>query len=111
LKNREGKFGTVTKEEKNAGASLGIELEDVDAKTLKKLELNAGVRIKSLENGKIARFTDMREGFIVTHIDDKVVKTSKEVNEILSHKKAGDLITFSGVYEDYPREYIYAVRM
>ncbi|HRI77908.1 MAG TPA: Do family serine endopeptidase [Cyclobacteriaceae bacterium] len=111
LKNREGKFGAVNKAEKSSVSSLGIELEDVDAKTLKKLELNAGVRIKSLENGKIARYTEMREGFIVTHIDDKVVRNSKEVNDILKNKKAGELITFSGVYEDYPREYIYAVRM
>ena len=111
LKNREGKLGAVSKEEKNAVATLGIEMEDVDSKTLKKLELSSGVRIKSLEQGKITRYTDMREGFIVTHIDDKAVKTSKEANEILSRKKSGDLITFSGVYEDYPREYIYAVRM
>jgi serine protease Do len=111
LKNREGKLGTVNKEVKNATASLGIELEEVDPKILNKLELNAGVRIKSLENGKIARHTDMREGFIVTHIDDKSVKNSKEVTEILKNKKPGDLITFSGVYEDYPREYIYAIRM
>ena len=111
LKNRDGKFGTINKEEKNASASLGIELEDIDPKILKKLELNAGVRIKSLENGKIARYTDMREGFIVTHIDDRIVKNSKEVTEILKNKRAGDLITFSGVYEDYPREYIYAIRM
>jgi PDZ domain-containing secreted protein len=53
----------------------------------------------------------MREGFIITHIDDKAVKTVKEVNEILNKKKEGDLVTFSGIYEDFPREYIYALRM
>jgi len=35
----------------------------------------------------------------------------KDVNEILKKKKAGDLITIAGVYEDYPREYIFALRM
>lgn len=111
LKNRDGKLGPVTKEVKSSTAALGMSLEDVDVATLKKLDLTAGVRVKSLENGKIVRYTEMREGFIVTHIDNKVVKSSKEVNDILRNKKSGDLITFSGVYEGFSREFNYAIRM
>ena len=111
LKNREGKTGTVKREEKDAVAALGLELEDLDTKTLKKLEINAGVKVKSLENGKIARYTEMREGFIITHVNDAEIKSAKELNELLKKKKPGDLVTFSGIYEDYPREYIYAIRM
>ena len=111
LKNRDGKMGTVTRIEKDAVASLGLELEDVDSKTLKKLDLKAGIKVKSLENGKIVRYTDMRQGFIITHVDDAPVTSTKELNELLKKKKAGDLVTFSGIYEDYPREYIYAIRM
>ena len=110
LKNREGKVGTVKREEKDAIASLGIQLEDVDVKTLKKLELNNGVKVKSLENGKIARYTEMKEGFIITHINDAEVKSANQIIELLKKKKTGDLVTFSGIYEDYPREYIYAIR-
>jgi hypothetical protein len=44
-------------------------------------------------------------------VDDVAVKSAKEVDEIIRKKKAGDLITFAGIYEDYPREYIYALRM
>lgn len=111
LKNREGKYGTMKREEKDAVSSLGMTLEDVDTKVLKRLDLASGVRVKELEGGKVSRYTDMREGYIITHIDNKPVKTAKEVNEILKSKKPGDLVTFSGVYEDYPREYIYAVRI
>ena len=110
LKNKDGKVGTIKREEKDAVASLGMELEDLDAKTLKKLELNTGVKVKSLENGKIARYTEMRQGFIITHVNDAEVKSAKELNELLKKKKTGDLVTFSGIYEDYPREYIYAIR-
>ncbi len=111
LKNRDGKMGKVTPIEKDAVATLGLELEDVDAKTLKKLDLPAGIKVKSLENGKVVRYTDMREGFIITRVDDAPVKSAKELNEFLRKKRAGDLVTFSGIYEDYPREYIYAIRM
>jgi serine protease Do len=110
LKNREGKLGTVKREEKDAVGSLGIEMEDVDAKTLKKLDLPNGVVVKSLSNGVIKKYTDMREGFIITHIDNNIVKSVKEVNEILKKKKAGDQVVFAGVYPDFPREYLYAFR-
>lgn len=111
LKNREGKFGTVKREDKDAVASLGLELENVDDKVLKNLELTHGVRVTSLENGRIAHYTDMRDGFIITRVNDKEVKSVEEVNAIIKSKKPGDMITFSGVYEDFPREYIYAIRL
>ncbi len=110
LKNREGKVGTVKKEEKDIVGSLGIDLEDVDAKTLKKLDLTNGVAVKSLGHGTIQKYTDMREGFIITHIDSNPVKSAKEVNEILKKKKQGDQVIFAGVYPDFPREYLYAFR-
>jgi serine protease Do len=111
LKNREGKVETIKREEKDAVTSLGIDLEDVDQKVLKGLDLTSGVRVKSLSNGKVSRYTDMEKGFIITKVDDQPVKSAKEVNEILKKKKTGDLVTFSGVYQDFPREYIYALRM
>lgn len=111
LKNREGKTTAVKREEKIEAATLGWELEDVDSKVLKRMDLAGGVKVSSLSNGKIKRYTEIKEGFIITHIDDVIVKSVKEVDEILNKKRAGDLITIAGVYEDYPREYIFALRM
>lgn len=111
LKNRNGEMGTVKPEEKNGYASLGLEVEDLDAKSLKRLELQNGVKIKSITNGKLARYTDIREGFIITKINDEPVKSVKDFNELLKKKKAGDLIILTGTYEDFPREFNYAFRM
>jgi serine protease Do len=111
LKNKEGNLGTVKREEKNAVASLGMELEDVESKTLNKLDLENGVRVKSIGNGKLARYTDMEPGFIITHINDQPVKSAKEVEELIKKKKPGDSITFSGMYEGSPREYFYGLRI
>lgn len=111
LKNREGSLGTIKREEKDAIASLGLSLEDIDSKTLRANELSNGVRVKDLANGKIQRYTEMRAGFIITQVDDVKVKSAQELNDLLKKKKPGELVTFSGVYEDYPREYIYAIRM
>lgn len=111
LKNRDGKTTAVKREERVEAAALGFELQDVDSKVLKRLEINQGVRVKSLTSTAKLRRTGMKEGFIITHVDDVAVKSAKEVEEIIKKKKAGDLITFAGIYEDYPREYIYALRM
>jgi Do/DeqQ family serine protease len=111
LKNREGSVGTVKREERDAVGSLGIELEEADPKLLKRLEIASGVRVKALANGKVARYTDMREGYIITSVDNKPVKSVKEVNDIIKGKKPGELLTFAGVYENFSREYIYSVRM
>src|SRR5579859_858122 len=110
LKNRDGKVARVKKEERDVVSSLGVELEDVDVKTLKKLDLANGVGVRSLGPGVIQKYTDMREGFIITHIDNNPVKSAKEVNEILKKKKQGDQVIFAGIYPDFPREYLYAFR-
>jgi len=111
LKNRDGKTGSIKPEERNAFSALGIELAEVDGKVLKKLDLDHGVRIKELGNGKLAKYTDMRDGFIVTKINDVPVRSAKEFAELIKKKKQGDLIIFSGTYEDFPREFNYAFRM
>jgi Do/DeqQ family serine protease len=111
LKSRDGKTGPIKPEERNAVATLGLVLEDVDSKVLSRLELKNGVRVKELGNGRLSKYTDIREGFIITKINDVEVKTVKEVNSILEKKKEGEMVILSGTYEDFPREFNYAFRM
>lgn len=111
LKNREGNIGNIKPEERNSLVALGIELEDIDVKVLKKLDIHSGVRVKELGSGKLARYTEIREGFIITKVNDTPVKSVKEFNIIIKNKKAGELVILSGTYEDLPREFNYALRM
>lgn len=112
LKNRDGSVDVVKAEERSGLAALGlVDVEEVDAKVLKQLDLKNGVRIKKLGNGKLARSTDIRDGFIVTKVNDVPVKSVKEFNEELKKKKAGELVILTGTYEDFPREFNYAFRM
>lgn len=111
LKNRDGNVDVVKLEERSGIAALGLDVEEVDAKQLKQLDLKNGVRIKKLGNGKLARSTDIREGFIVTKVNDVPVKSVKEFNEEIKKKKAGELVILTGTYDDFPREFNYAFRM
>ncbi len=107
LKNREGSTEVVRKEEKDALARLGLELEAVDSKTLKRLNLDSGVRVTTLKSGEVKRATQMREGFIITKIDGQKVSSPKDVNRILENKSGGILI--EGVYENAPGSYYYGL--
>lgn len=111
LKNREGKTTAVMPEEKDAVSMLGVQLEELDGKVLKKLDIDHGIIVKELGNGKIARYTEMRKGFILTRINDEPVSSVKQFNEMMKKKKPGDLVILSGTYEDLPREFNYAFRM
>ena len=111
LKTRDGEVTTVKPEEKSGYAALGFEVEDLDGKELKRLELENGIRVKEVGNGKLARYTDIRKGFIITKVNDEPVKSVKEFNDLLKKKKSGDLIILTGTYDDFPREFNYAFRM
>ena len=111
LKNREGKVGPVKAEEIEGLASLGMEVDNVDKDVLGDLGLDQGVIVKSLGNGKLARYTDIKEGFIITKVNDRPVESVKEFNEMIRDKRPGELVILSGTYKDNPKsEYNYAFR-
>lgn len=111
LKTRDGNVGPVKPSEANALTSLGMELEDVDDEVLEDLGLEQGVLVKGLGNGKLTRYTDIREGFIITKVNDRPVKSVKDFNEIIKTKKTGELVILSGTYKQNPKsEYNYAFR-
>jgi len=111
LKTREGKTGPVAREERNLVAGLGMELEDLDEEVMEDLGIRQGVLVKSLGNGKLARYTDIREGFIITRINDRPVGSVKEFNALINQKKPGELVILSGTYSQNPKnEYNYAFR-
>jgi len=111
LKARDGNVSIAKAEGREGPAALGLEVEELDTKELKRLELENGVRVKALGNGKLARYTDIKEGFIITKLNDAPIKSVKQFNELLKNKKSGDLVILSGTYEDFPREFNYAFRI
>ncbi|HYG19810.1 MAG TPA: Do family serine endopeptidase [Ohtaekwangia sp.] len=111
LTGRDGKTAIIKAEERSGFASLGLEVEDIDKNVLKKLDIENGVRVKELGNGRLAKYTDLREGFIITKVNEEPVHSVKELNLLLKKKKQGDLVILTGTYENVPREFNYAFRM
>lgn len=106
LNNKEGNKSLASKENVEILNVLGAELEDIESSLAKKLEIENGIEVTKLYPGKIRKYTQMREGFIITHLDGKKVKSKNHLIEALEKKQGG--VMLEGVYKDIPGEYYYA---
>ena len=86
--------------------SQNSEFEELDKKTAKKLGLEEGIKVKKLYAGKLSKHTEMKEGFIITKVDRRAMRTVEDLANALEGKDGGVLI--EGVYEDLPGIHYYA---
>ncbi len=107
LQNRIGNTKVKKKEHTKILNLLGAELEALDKEEAKKMGVESGVKITALYAGKLRKFTQVREGFIITHIDGQRVKDVEDVMNALEDKQGG--VMLEGVYEDMPGKYYYAI--
>ena len=101
LRNKEGNT-SVTKNEVEIVNSLGAELAEVNGQDKSKLGIEGGVKIKELSTGKLKN-AGLKEGFIITSIDNKKVDSVNDVTSYLQNKKGGVLI--EGIYPNGMRAY------
>jgi serine protease Do len=69
----------------------GAELEDISYSKLTQLNLDGGVLIKKLQEGKWKK-GGLKENFIITHIDKAPVDNVADLNRILELKNGGVLV-------------------
>lgn len=99
LRNKEGNTKVIKNEAVNL---LGASLESASDSELSKLGIDSGVKVKELQTGKL-KSAGLREGFIITSIDNRPVRSAGEVMQYLDNKKGGVLI--EGVYPNGMRAY------
>jgi len=85
---------------------LGADFEKIDKETAKKNNIDGGVKVISLFAGKLRKETQIREGFIITHIDGRKVVNVDDLMDALENKEGGVMI--EGIYEDIPGKQYYA---
>lgn len=109
LENANGTTDIVKREKKEVLNLLGADFETLDSELAKKLDLDGGVQVAKLYPGKIRKQTQMREGFIITHIDGKKVKDVEDVAKALEGKSGG--VMMQGRYEGSSDTFYYAFGM
>ena len=91
LRNKDGKTKLVTKSEVTKYSALGATFKKITTEDMKTLHIKNGVKIASIGPGKL-RSAGIKEGIIITKIDQKPVSSPEELVAILSTKKGGILI-------------------
>ncbi len=109
LQTIEGTTEVVAKERGEIQSVLGAELKAVDREEAQKLNIDGGVKVTKLYPGKLRSETEVREGFIITSINTRAVKTVEEVSNIL--QKASGGVMLEGIYENDPTKHYYAFGM
>lgn len=102
LRNKNGTTQKIVRSENTTLAALGAEFGPVSQNEMQKLRIKNGVKVSKLDGGKL-RSAGIKEGFIITKVDKKEVKTAEDVVDALESKKGGVLI--EGVYPNGYRSY------
>ncbi len=95
LRNMDGDTGIVKKED--SLALLGASLEPVSNELKQKLGIKYGVRVTSLKSGKLMK-AGVREGFVITQINNKPATSVEDIKAILSKTQGG--VYIEGIYPD-----------
>ena len=83
-----------------------MELKEINKEEAKKLDIDGGIQIIQLFDGKLKRSTDIEAGFIITKVDGEKIKTIEDFIKYLEKRKGG--VMLEGIYEDIPGTYYYA---
>lgn len=87
---------------------LGAELETLDPKKAKELGLSGGVVVKKINEGALNDQTRMRDGFIITKVNGKEVKTLDDLKAQIGSQTE---ITVSGFYPGYNEPFEYPLTL
>jgi S1-C subfamily serine protease len=104
LRNRTGGSEIIKRDESALaltvlGAQFG-NLSDQEKQRLGRYKVEGGVKVVSVEGGKLAR-SGVEEGFVITKVNGKAVRSVKEFESALAGK-SDSMVQFEGLYPDAP---------
>jgi S1-C subfamily serine protease len=88
---------------------LGIELVEISKEDQKNYNVRNGLKITKLTEGKLKKYTDIREGFVITSVNKRPVSNVQSFMEAVSAQPTG--IILEGKYAGDPTYYSYAFGM
>jgi serine protease Do len=102
LKNREGKTELISIKDKAIAHLFGADLSTPESFELKSLGLKSGVKVNTVNPG-VFRQVGIKEGFIITKIDNTPVNSLSHFEELVGKKEGGILI--EGIYPNGKKAY------
>lgn len=90
LKNRMGNTKLI-KNDLEVFELLGAELKPAEPKDLVNLKIKSGIKVTAVSDGKL-KSAGIREGFIITSVNNTPVENPEELNKLIKSSKGGVLI-------------------
>ena len=106
LKKQEAGSTAIKNKNTDLFKNLGITIEEINKEDQKKYNLKAGLKITKIDDGKIKQYTDIREGFVITSVNNRPVSTIKSFIDAVESKGRG--IMLEGKYANSRTYYYYA---
>jgi serine protease Do len=101
----DGTTKAVRGEEGTMLQQLGAEMATLTREEARKLGIPGGVRVLKLHSGKLATETPVKEGFIITRLNTRQVRSVNELSQILERTSGG--VMLEGIYENDPNTVLY----
>lgn len=93
LQNQQGSTELLTRQYTNVAAELGGSLTNLTPQQSRQLRIEGGIQITEIEPGGILDRGRVKPGFIITHINERPVRSVEELANI-----TGPIETIDGVY-------------
>ncbi|HRP52364.1 MAG TPA: trypsin-like peptidase domain-containing protein [Fluviicola sp.] len=91
LRSADGETALKTKEEMNKTSALGATFIELTSKEKKELNLNYGVKVKTLEPGKL-KSSGLTEGDVVSKFNQTQIESVEQLTKLLNSTKGGVLL-------------------
>jgi Do/DeqQ family serine protease len=101
LQNRSGETTLLAKDSVDVAEVLGAKLKDVAQNTCKELEINGGVQVVEILSGGLLERCRVKEGYIITHINDRPVRSLEDLDRMTQKIKSIDGIYPNGRASSY----------
>jgi S1-C subfamily serine protease len=88
---------------------LGVQLVTISKEDQKNYKVKNGLKVTKLYNGKLKKNTNIREGFVITAVNNKEVTTVDSFIQAVEAQQGG--IMLEGKYAGDPTYYYYAFGM
>jgi Do/DeqQ family serine protease len=93
LQNRAGETSLLAKDSVDVAKALGAKLKNAPQELCERLDIKGGVQVTSVISGGVLERCRVREGYIITHINDRPITNIDDLNRLTSK-----ITSIDGIY-------------
>ncbi len=82
LRNKAGKTELLSREDVDVVEALGGKFVDASTKLCSELEIEGGVQVAQIKQGGILARARVKQGFVITHINDKTILSTADMQRL-----------------------------